>query len=684
HCWITGTGADTKLFTIDEDYTDAIATSTGNLLQYNIGELSTPWEQVPSGIVYNDILHGNLIQNFNNSITPDGRDGWWISQYRGTNSITIPSLIHINDQGVVTNFGSYSDIPDSYQGAMAVSVDAAQIAIGCLNATRIFDITFDGSNIPTLTLKYIIATSLGANTHGLSFDRANNVYIASNDNNTTLATRVGVFALPKSDNSFTTPAPSTSVINITSVEKPVVVSAVPANGATDVAVNLNIISVTFSHEMSTTVAGTVEIVNTLTGIVTGSVTAPQWSSDNKTVTLTYTGQLDYAANYTIRIAGFKNSLGVEMDTDAANSFTTASQPVIVSTVPANGALNVPVNLGSVSITFNKPMNSLIAGSTEIQLNAVPVGTFAAPFWSSDDKTIMFTFTGTLDYSTSYTFHISGFTDNLGAVMDDVVFTFTTEPKPLQKVTLFINKDLAPWTDHAKTFTLRQGGQILFTGVDNVDGSVTFEDVEDGLYRLYDGEQDIKDQIIYGTTGFGLSYFTIRYGLQNSGNAEGSTIEAFYDGNAVSSGNVVNGGKKLILQAKGNGASAYTYVWRGTWKGNANINVTDDMIVTDELDNIVDVHCTITGLGDEIILPRVLTPNEDGENDFFYVHGLEAYPNNELIIFNRSRTEVFRARNYKNNTWNGNNLPDDVYFFSLKLIDANGAITTKTGYVHLKK
>ncbi|MDR2653323.1 MAG: Ig-like domain-containing protein, partial [Prevotellaceae bacterium] len=683
HCWVIDTGVNTKLFTFDEDYTDAIVTNTGSLLQYNIGNLTTPWEQAPSSVVYNDGLYGNLQQNMNSCIAPDGHGGWWISQNRAANSVTIPSLVHLTSSNVLTNFGTNMDIPNSTQAGLAASVDGTMIAVGCQNAVRIFDVTFDGSNVPSITLKYTISSTLGLNTHGLAFDNVNNVYVAASANNTTLATRVGVWALPVSDNSFTTPAPSKSVIVITSAVKPLVESTVPANAATDISVNLNSISVTFNQEMNTSVAGTVEIVNTQTNATVGSASSPQWSGDSKTVTLTYSGQLDYLTNYTIKISGFKSNANVQMDENVSNSFTTTERPVIISTTPANGANNVSINLNNVSITFNKAMNQLITGTTEIKFGTTVVGAFTSPYWSSDSRTIILTFTGALDYNTNYTLNISGFTDNTGGVMSETVINFTTEQKPLQKVTLFINKDLAPWTDHAKTFTLRQGGQIKFTGADNLDGSVTFEDVEDGLYRLYDGENDVKDQVIYGTTGFGLSYFTILFGLQNSGKATGSVIEATYDGNAIASGDIVIGGKKLILLAKGNGASSYTYVWRGTWKGHI-IDISGDMLMNDELDNIVDVHCTITGLSDELILPRVVTPNGDGENDFFYIHGLEAYPQNELRIFNRSGTEIFRAKNYRNNTWNGNNLPDDVYFFSISLIDANGAITTKTGYVHLKK
>ncbi|MDR1984145.1 MAG: Ig-like domain-containing protein [Prevotellaceae bacterium] len=684
HCWITGTGADTKLFTIDEDYTDAIATDKINILQYNIGVLENPWTVAPSAIAYNDVQYGNLQQNGNSCIVPDTFGGWWISQNRGAgvNTTAIPSLIHVNSQGTLTNFGGNPDIPNSNQSGLAISIDGTMIAVGCQNTVRVFDVVYDVNNMPAITLKYTInTTTFGTNTHGLAFDRVNNLYVASSANSTAVATRVGVFAFPIADNTFTTPAPYNSSIVITSLDKPVVENTVPANGATDISVNLNSISITFSHEMNTSVDGVVQVVNTQTSVATGSVSSPQWSADNKTVTFNYSGQLDYATNYTIKISDFKNSSNVMMDEDANNSFTTSELPTVVSTTPANGATNVSVYLNSISVTFSKAMNQSAAGSLAIKTGGVSVGTISAPQWYADSKTVTYTFTGSLDYSTNYTLEIAGFFDNAGNEITETVYNFTTEQKI---IVLYINKDNATWINHEKTFTLRQNGEIKYTGNDNLDGSVAFVNVKDGMYRLYDGTTDLKDQVVYGTAGFGLSYFTILYGLQNSGKANGSVINATYNDNVIASGDIVVSGKKLVLTAVGNGASDYTYIWRGTWKGNANINITDNMLVNDNLDNIVDVHCTITGLGDEVILPKVLTPNADGENDFFYVHGLEVYQSNDLRIFNRAGTEVFRAKNYKNNTWNGSDLPDDVYFIRLSLTDANGAISTKTGYVHLKK
>lgn len=209
HCWVLGTGADTKLYTFDEDYVDATATSTGNVLQYNIGTMATPWQAAPSTVVYNDALNGNLQQNGNSCIAPDGRGGWWVSQYRAADAAAIPSLIHVGLDGLV-NFNSGSNptlIVNSVMAGMAVSYDGKRLAMGCQDEVKIFDVTFSDSGIPTLTRLHSIKPAMGANTAGISIDRAGNVYVISNSSE-----RLGVWALPKVDNQFTTPAPASQHI----------------------------------------------------------------------------------------------------------------------------------------------------------------------------------------------------------------------------------------------------------------------------------------------------------------------------------------------------------------------------------------------------------------------------------------------------------------------------------------
>lgn len=211
HCYSTGKGDDRKLFTFDEDYTNSSATSAGNLLQYNIGTLQTPYQSAPI-VVYNDAANGNLQQNFNSCIAPDTRGGWWISQYRNADAATIPSLIHVNTLGAVDfNSGLTPDlIGNSHRGGMAVNHDGTRLAMGCDNELKIFQVSFSEAGIPALTRLHSIKPALGLYTTSVSFDRAGNVYAVSYSDK-----RLAVWALPKAENQFTTPAQTDQLLVIT-------------------------------------------------------------------------------------------------------------------------------------------------------------------------------------------------------------------------------------------------------------------------------------------------------------------------------------------------------------------------------------------------------------------------------------------------------------------------------------
>jgi N-acetylmuramoyl-L-alanine amidase len=211
HCWVTGTGENTNLYTFDEDYVDATATSAGNLLQYNIGNLDAPWQSAPSAVFYNDALNGNLQQNFNSCIAPDGRGGWWISQNRAEDTALIPSLIHVGADGMVDfNSGrTPSLVENSVAGGLAVSHDGTRLAMGCRDEVKIFAVSYTEAGVPVLARLHSIKPAMGVNTAGLSFDRAGNVYVISNSSE-----RLGVWALPKVNNQFVTPAPSSQAITV--------------------------------------------------------------------------------------------------------------------------------------------------------------------------------------------------------------------------------------------------------------------------------------------------------------------------------------------------------------------------------------------------------------------------------------------------------------------------------------
>ncbi len=85
------------------------------------------------------------------------------------------------------------------------------------------------------------------------------------------------------------------------------------------------------------------------------------------------------------------------------------------------------------------------------------------------------------------------------------------------------------------------------------------------------------------------------------------------------------------------------------------------------------------------MPTGISPNGDGKNDLFVVHGLEVFPNNHLTIFNRWGNIVYQVDGYQNE-WGGTNsggdaLPAGTYFVILEI--NNKEIVLK-GYVDIRR
>ena len=71
----------------------------------------------------------------------------------------------------------------------------------------------------------------------------------------------------------------------------------------------------------------------------------------------------------------------------------------------------------------------------------------------------------------------------------------------------------------------------------------------------------------------------------------------------------------------------------------------------------------------IELPTAFSPNSDGKNDYLVIKGLEEYPDNEIVIYNRWGQVVYSQNNYRND-WKGLNqdgqdLADGTYFVIVK-------------------
>lgn len=90
--------------------------------------------------------------------------------------------------------------------------------------------------------------------------------------------------------------------------------------------------------------------------------------------------------------------------------------------------------------------------------------------------------------------------------------------------------------------------------------------------------------------------------------------------------------------------------------------------------------------DEPIFYNTFTPNQDGNNDNWYIGNIEKYPDNKVEVYNRYGKLVFKTTGYQNawngNTWDGKsfgeNLPAATYFYIVDLgVDGkkyNGTVT----------
>jgi len=187
---------------------------------------------------------------------------------------------------------------------------------------------------------------------------------------------------------------------------PTVISTVPMNGATAVPLNQSV-SGTFSTAMNPAT------INSTTFSLTGPGTTPvaglvAYAAVGDTLTFTPLANLAPSTLYTATITtGATNLAGTPLAANYVWTFTTGvavvvNPPELVSTVPANAAINVPLNQ-AVSGTFSEPMNPLTITPGTFQVTG-PGGTAIAGIVSYDPVNFIATFTPSLPLvaSTTYT------------------------------------------------------------------------------------------------------------------------------------------------------------------------------------------------------------------------------------------------------------------------------------------
>lgn len=207
---------------------------------------------------------------------------------------------------------------------------------------------------------------------------------------------------------------------------PAVTSVTPADNATAVPISTTV-KVVFDRDMLASTINTTNITLTpqLGNAVPATVT---YSASTDTATLTPSGALDPARQYTVRVStDVKGADGTSLAADKVTTFTTNDALSVTNKSPAPLATGVAPAV-TVRATFNRAVDSSTINGTNVTLKNPSNQTVAASVsYDSASRTVSIQPTASLALSTTYTVKLAAaITATDGATLGtDVTWTFTT-------------------------------------------------------------------------------------------------------------------------------------------------------------------------------------------------------------------------------------------------------------------
>ncbi|WP_255483999.1 Ig-like domain-containing protein [Granulicella sp. 5B5] len=237
---------------------------------------------------------------------------------------------------------------------------------------------------------------------------------------------------------------------------PSVISTMPVAGATGVPVN-QVISATFNESMnpSTISAATFLLTGPGATAVAGTVS---YNSAGSVASFAPTTVLTFNTTYTATItSAVTNTVGVQPVASYTWSFTTATQPTVIATLPMNGATFVPTNQ-ILTATFSKVLNPATVNATTFLLKGPGATTVAGTVtYNAAGSAASFTPGTALIPNTVYTATITtSVTDSTGdPLAASYTWSFTTATPPVVLSTVPLNGATGVPLDQAISATFSQ-------------------------------------------------------------------------------------------------------------------------------------------------------------------------------------------------------------------------------------
>ncbi|HLP11025.1 MAG TPA: gliding motility-associated C-terminal domain-containing protein [Flavobacteriales bacterium] len=78
----------------------------------------------------------------------------------------------------------------------------------------------------------------------------------------------------------------------------------------------------------------------------------------------------------------------------------------------------------------------------------------------------------------------------------------------------------------------------------------------------------------------------------------------------------------------------------------------------------------------LVITNLVTPNEDGFNDTWFIQNIDLFPGNSVKVYNRAGQPVFTMDDYDNTwggTFNGTLLPDGTYYYVITFTDSESVL-----------